>query len=77
MPGLIDSHTHLNLSMDGGRPGMEMARWDYMAAHAASAALEWFYDGFTTVRDMGGRRLAAVRFFFGMNRGSLPATKVR
>ncbi|WP_425044340.1 amidohydrolase family protein [Primorskyibacter sp. S87] len=54
MPGMIDSHTHFNLSMDGGRPGMEMARWDYMAGHASSAALEWFYDGFTTVRDMGG-----------------------
>lgn len=54
MPGLIDSHTHLNLSMDSGRTGMEIARWDYMAAHAAAGALEWFYDGFTTVRDMGG-----------------------
>lgn len=54
MPGMIDSHTHLNLSMDGGRTGMETSRWDYMASHASSAALEWFYDGFTTVRDMGG-----------------------
>ena len=54
MPGMIDSHTHLNLSMDNGRPGMETARWDFMASHASVAALEWFYDGFTTVRDMGG-----------------------
>jgi imidazolonepropionase-like amidohydrolase len=54
MPGLIDSHTHLNLSMDNGRTGMEMARWDFMASHATAGALEWFYDGFTTVRDMGG-----------------------
>jgi imidazolonepropionase-like amidohydrolase len=54
MPGLIDSHTHLNLSMSGARPGMEMARWDLMASYGAAAAQEWFWDGFTTVRDMGG-----------------------
>ena len=54
MPGLIDSHTHLNLSMDGGRPGMEISRWDYIASIGAAAAQEWFADGITTVRDMGG-----------------------
>jgi hypothetical protein len=27
MPGLIDSHVHFNLSMDGGRQGMESSRW--------------------------------------------------
>lgn len=54
MPGLIDSHVHLNLSMPQGRVGMESARWDTMASYGAASALEWFYDGFTTVRDMGG-----------------------
>ena len=54
MPGLIDSHVHFYLSMDGGRPAMEASRWDYMAAMGAAAAGEWIADGFTTVRDMGG-----------------------
>ncbi len=54
MPGLIDSHVHLNLSMPGGRPGMEQSRWDYIAAMGAAAAQDWFADGFTTVRDLGG-----------------------
>lgn len=54
MPGLIDSHVHFNLSMDQGRLGMEISRMETMASYGAAAALEWFYDGFTTVRDMGG-----------------------
>ena len=54
MPGLIDSHVHFYLSMDGGRPGMETSRWDYFPAMGAAAAQEWLADGFTTVRDMGG-----------------------
>lgn len=54
MPGLIDSHVHFYLSMDGGRPGMEQSRWDYMASMGAAAASEWISDGFTTVRDLGG-----------------------
>jgi imidazolonepropionase-like amidohydrolase len=54
MPGLIDSHVHFNLSMGGGRQGMEAARWDYMAVMGVAAAQDWFADGFTTARDMGG-----------------------
>lgn len=54
MPGLIDSHVHFYLSMDGARPGMETSRWDYFPAMGAAAAQEWFADGFTTVRDAGG-----------------------
>lgn len=54
MPGLIDSHVHFNLSMGGGRIGMENSRWDYMAVMGAAAAQSWFADGFTTARDMGG-----------------------
>jgi len=54
MPGLIDSHVHLYLTMDQGRVGMESSRWDTMASYGAASALEWFHDGFTTVRDMGG-----------------------
>ena len=54
MPGLIDSHVHFNLSMDGGRQGMESSRWDYMAVMGVAAAQDWIADGFTTARDMGG-----------------------
>ena len=54
MPGLIDSHVHFYLSMGGGRIGMENSRWDLFPAMGAQAAREWFADGFTTVRDMGG-----------------------
>ena len=52
MPGLIDSHVHFYLSMDGGRPAMETSRWDFFPAMGAVAAREWLADGFTTVRDM-------------------------
>ena len=54
MPGLIDSHVHFYLSMDGGRPAMETSRWDYFPVMGAVAAQEWIADGFTTVRDLGG-----------------------
>lgn len=54
MPGLIDSHVHFNLSMSGGRTGMESSRWDYMAVMGVASAQDWLADGFTTARDMGG-----------------------
>jgi imidazolonepropionase-like amidohydrolase len=54
MPGLIDNHTHFNLAIPGGLTAIEAARWDQIASAAAAAAQEWFMDGFTTVRDMGG-----------------------
>ena len=54
MPGMIDSHVHFNLSMGGGRPGMESSRWDYMAVMGAASAQDWLADGFTTARDLGG-----------------------
>jgi imidazolonepropionase-like amidohydrolase len=54
MPGLIDSHTHFNVEIDGGLKELEAARWDEIAAISAYAAEEWLMDGFTTIRDMGG-----------------------
>jgi imidazolonepropionase-like amidohydrolase len=54
MPGLIDSHSHLNMTAPGGVTSMEGMRWDEIGARAAAAAQEWLADGFTTVRDMGG-----------------------
>ena len=54
MPGLIDSHSHLNVVADGGLKELEAATWDRTGALAASTAREMLSDGFTTVRDMGG-----------------------
>jgi imidazolonepropionase-like amidohydrolase len=54
MPGLIDSHAHFNMAISGGISSVEGARWDEIASIAAHAAQEWFADGFTTVRGMGG-----------------------
>ncbi|GAI58714.1 unnamed protein product [marine sediment metagenome] len=54
MPGLIDSHSHFNVEIDGGLKELEAARWDEIAAISAHAAEEWLMDGFTTIRDMGG-----------------------
>ena len=54
MPGLIDSHSHLNMNANGGVNVMEGMRWDEIASRAAAQAQEWLADGFTTVRDMGG-----------------------
>jgi imidazolonepropionase-like amidohydrolase len=54
MPGLIDSHSHLNMNGDGGLVAMAGMRWDEIASRAAAQAQDWFADGFTTVRDAGG-----------------------
>jgi len=54
MPGLIDSHSHFNMNVDGGATKMEGLRWDEIASRAAAQAADWLADGFTTVRDMGG-----------------------
>ena len=54
MPGLIDSHVHFNIVIEGGLDKIEASRWDRIAAVAAHSARDWFMDGFTTVRGMGG-----------------------
>lgn len=54
MPGLIESHVHLNLQhMIGGYETMENRDWQEIGAMAAFAAHSLLMDGFTTVRDMG------------------------
>jgi imidazolonepropionase-like amidohydrolase len=54
MPGMIDAHVHLHLNSLGGIPGMESTGWQELGARAAVRATDMLYDGFTTVRDMGG-----------------------
>ena len=55
MPGLIDSHTHLNMTFQqGGVVGFESATWEEIGANAVASAREFLMNGFTTVRDTGG-----------------------
>ncbi|MBW2370564.1 MAG: amidohydrolase family protein [Deltaproteobacteria bacterium] len=51
---MIDSHTHLNLQGEGGPAVLEGMHWEEIGAIAAYGAREYFMDGFTTVRDIGG-----------------------
>ena len=54
MPGLIESHVHLNLQhMIGGYGTMEDRDWQEIGAMAAFTAHSLLMDGFTTVRDVG------------------------
>ncbi|MBO9453040.1 amidohydrolase family protein [Tropicibacter sp. R16_0] len=54
MPGLIESHVHLNLQhMVGGYDTIESRDWQEIGAMAAYAAQSLLMDGFTTVRDPG------------------------
>jgi imidazolonepropionase-like amidohydrolase len=52
MPGLIDGHTHLNMTT--GVVGIEKMPWDEIGVRSTVMARDWLNDGFTTVRDMGG-----------------------
>lgn len=55
MPGLIESHVHLNLQhMVGGYDTVELRDWQEIGAMAAGVARALLMDGFTTVRDPGG-----------------------
>jgi imidazolonepropionase-like amidohydrolase len=54
MPGIIDSHTHMNVMEPGGLKEWEASTWERIGALAAATAQDMFYEGFTTIRDMGG-----------------------
>lgn len=54
MPGLIDSHVHLNMYKDGTLATLQDTTWEEIGARAAAMAQEMFAMGFTTVRDMCG-----------------------
>jgi len=54
MPGLIESHVHLNLQhMIGGYDTVELRDWQEIGAMAAGVARGLLMDGFTTIRDPG------------------------
>ena len=55
MPGLIESHVHLNLvGAFGSLAEGQAADWDRIGATSAAYAKEFLDDGYTTVRDIGG-----------------------
>ena len=55
MPGLINSHTHLNLyGLTTTYAGLQSAQWSQIGAQAAANARDQLMDGFTTVRDTCG-----------------------
>jgi imidazolonepropionase-like amidohydrolase len=57
MPGLIDAHVHLNLTLldnPQGIVGANLMTWEEIGALAPRAGQEYLYSGFTTVRDLCG-----------------------
>jgi imidazolonepropionase-like amidohydrolase len=54
MPGLIDSHVHSNMYLDGNILTLQNTTWEELGARAAAFAQEMLAMGFTTVRDMCG-----------------------
>ena len=81
LPGLIDTHVHLNLPGDGTTLEVAMRESDgVLVATSAFTARRALDAGITTVRDVGGARANRVRSAAGAgarargpDRGSSPA----
>ena len=54
MPGLIDSHVHINMYKNGTLATLQDTTWEEIGARSAAFAQEMLAMGFTTVRDMCG-----------------------
>jgi len=55
MPGLINSHTHLNMyGLASTYAGLQSLQWSQIGAQAAANARDQLLDGFTTIRDTCG-----------------------
>ena len=63
MPGLIDSHTHLYATggLFSSWTDMQNVEWDQMPIAAAVNATDYLYDGYTTLRDVGGMGTTALQ----------------
>ena len=73
MPGLIDSHTHLNGYKDGNITTLESTTWEEIAARSAAFAQEMLANGFTTIRDMGGAHVGLKKV---IDEGLLPGPRI-
>lgn len=54
MPGLIDSHVHINMYKPGTLPEFQDTTWEEIGARAVAMTQEMLAMGFTTLRDMCG-----------------------
>lgn len=76
MPGLIDTHVHLDILGHGDYPTWhEMVRADYGEVMARSAA-QLLAHGVTTARDAGGELRASVQTRDGIERGEKPGPRM-
>jgi imidazolonepropionase-like amidohydrolase len=74
MPGLIDAHVHLHISMvQGGVLGLEQLGWQEIGARAVVRATDRLAEGFTTVRDMGGSDSGLK---MAIDDGSIPGPRI-
>ncbi len=76
MPGLIDTHVHLDILGHGDYPTWhEMVRGDYGEVMELSAA-QLLAHGVTTARDAGGELEASVRTRDRIERGDVPGPRL-
>jgi len=76
MPGLIDTHVHLDILGHGDYPTWhEMARVDYGEVMAVSAA-QLLRHGITTARDAGGEIEASLRTKKRIESGEIPGPRL-
>lgn len=54
MPGLIDSHVHINMYKNGTLATLQDTTWEEIGARAVAMTQEMLAMGFTTLRDMCG-----------------------
>jgi imidazolonepropionase-like amidohydrolase len=73
MPGLIDSHVHMNGYMDGNILSWQNTTWEEIGARAAAFAQEMLAMGFTTVRDMCGAHEGLKKV---VDEGMLPGPRI-
>ena len=75
MPGLIESHVHLNLvGAFGSLAGGQATDWDVIGATAMVYARDFLDDGYTTVRDTGGASGIGLKSV--IDRGLTPGPRV-
>ena len=76
MPGLIDTHVHLDILGHGDYPTWhDMVRTDYVAVMERSAA-QLLAHGVTTARDAGGELRASVQTRDRIQRGDVPGPRM-
>lgn len=73
MPGLIDSHTHLNMYKDGTIATLEATTWDEIGVRSVAFAQETLAMGFTTIRDIGGAHVGLKKV---VDEGLLPGPRI-